>query len=959
MPFFTPFRRVLAGAISTVTLASLLATAAHAAPMPAIAFPQEHSPFKADPNQVWGRLPNGMSYVIMHHAVPPHTAIIQLRIAAGSMEETVSQRGLAHFVEHMAFEGSTNQKPGDLKADLERKGFTFGADANAVTSANQTLYMLNAPNTQPETISAALSSLREIAGNLTFDATALDHERGVVLSEERARGGHTLADRYFAFVYPAQKYGQGFGVPIGSRDVIQSASRDDLLDFYHAWYRPQLATLVVVGDIDPKAVEAEIKTRFGDWQAAGAMPDEPDWGTRNPRGLQLFEYSNPGTARALRMEWIRPAETRPDTLDRYVDGIAESAAAMLLTRRLSLAVEAKDSPILKASASRGGVAHTSREFAVEVDPKPGQTKAAFDAAYAVVKTFRDQGVTDAEVKLVADQEAAARARFAKSYDSRTNAGIAESIVGGLGDDTVSLDVAGRLAMMDAAMPHLDKAGLNAGIKTVFAGDGPVLSDFGDSTIDFDPPTFKAEYLAQTAAPDVAYAEAASVPWPYTDFGPAKAAVSHTVDKDLGFDHFVFANGVQLNVKQTSFTAGQVEVGVAFLGGMQRFDPKKPVPLRLAAGSLFIAGGLGKLDSAAMSTSLAGKTVGRTMTISSTATTLSGVTTPGDLGTQMQVLMAYATDPGLRGGEYARFQTYLAAVEQKQMRDGPTSMLGFEFESVMHSGDWRFDAHIADTASNVPWSDVESVYRDLLRNDTPIVITMVGDIDPQAAADEVAKTFGTLGPRPATAPKAKGAEVTPMASGGEHVFYHDGRHDLSVSAAVWPTTGYYTDVRASHQVAALTQIIRNRLFDSLREKLGADYSPAVSSYQDDAFPDFGYIRVQAQVRAGDDKLFRDTLAGIVSDLKAHPVSDDELARVKTPGLQGLDNALNTNGYWFSILQWVGRQPQGKAAELSHRADVAATTPADVMALAQRYLKDDREVFIRVVPREAPTKVDDGH
>ncbi len=956
MPFFTPFRRVVAGAICAALFAPVVT---HATPMPAIAFPQEHSPYKADPAEVWGRLPNGMSYVIMHHAVPPHTAIIQLRIAAGSMEETVSQRGLAHFVEHMAFEGSTNQKPGDLKADLERKGFTFGADANAVTSANQTLYMLNAPNTQPETISAALSSLREIAGNLTFDATALDRERGVVLSEERARGGHTLADRYFAFVYPAQKYGQGFGVPIGSRDVIQSAGRDDLVDFYHAWYRPQLATLIVVGDIDPKAIEAEIKTRFADWQATGPMPEEPDWGTRNPRGLQLFEYSNPGTARSLRMEWIRPPETRPDTLDRYVDGLSEAAAAVLLNRRLTLALEAKDTPILKAVATRGSISHTSRDFAVEIDPKPGQTKAAFDAAYAVVKTFRDQGVTDAEVKLIADQEAGARARFVKSLDARSSALIAESIVDGLGDDTVSHDMAGRLAMMDASLPRLDKAGLNAGIKTVFGGDGPVLSDFGDSTIDFDPPAFKAEYLAQTAAPDVAYAEAASVPWPYTDFGPARPAVSHTTDKAMGYDHFVFANGVVLNVKQTSFTAGQVDVGIGFMGGMMRFDPKKPVPLRLAGGTLFIAGGLGKLDSAAISTSLAGKTFGRTMTVGSGVTMLSGVTTPGDLATQMQVLMAYTTDPGLRGGDYARFQTYLAAVEQKQMRDSPTAMMNFEFESVMHPGDWRFDAHIADTASSVPWTDVEAVYRDLLRNDTPIVITMVGDIDPQAAADEVAKTFGTLPPRPATAPKAPGAEMTPTAKGGEHVFYHDGRHDLSVSAAVWPTTGYYADVRATHQMAVLTQIIRNRLFDSLREKLGADYAPSVLSYQDDAFTDFGYIRVQAQVRAGDDQLFRDTLAGIVSDLKAHPVSDDELKRVKTPGLQGLDNALNSNGYWFSILQWVGRQPQGEATELSHRADVAATTAEDVMALAQRYLKDDREVFFKVVPREAPTKVDDGH
>jgi len=955
----TSFMRRARTATAVVALMGALAiqTPARANPMPAVAFPQDHSDVKPDPEQVWGRLPNGMSYVLERHAVPPHTATILMRVGVGSMMETASQRGLAHFVEHMAFEGSTNLKAGELKTTLERKGFRFGADANAITSASQTVYILNAPNTEPDTLSTALSSLREIAGNLTFAAEAADRERGVVLSEERARNSaaRSEAERYNALVYPEQKYGAGFGSAIGSRDIIQSATRDDLVTFYKAWYRPQLTTLVIVGDIDPKAIEAEIKARFGDWQPAAPTPDEPDWGTRAPHGVQLFEYTNGALSRRLSLDWIRPPETRPDTLDRHVDSLAEAAVNFILTRRLVAALQSKDSALLDVRFSRSSTFKTSRTATLDIEPQPGQTKAAFDQAYGVVETLRDQGVTDAEVKLINAVMTETHVREAKDFDSRTNRTVADTVINGIASDSVVRGKADSLADIDAEQTRLDKARLDAALKAMFSGDGPVLSNYGASTGDFDPAAFKTEYLAQTAAPAAAYVEAPILSWPYTDFGPPQAPVSHTVDADFGFDHFVFPNGVVLNVKSTTFTAGQVEVGVSFLGGIQRFDPKAPRPVPLAVGSLFIAGGLGKLDRSATVTALIGKANSETLNIGDSAAALSGTTTADDLGTQMQVLMAYATDPGLREKDFDRFKITLAEATQKQLHASPTKTLDFEFNTIIRPGDWRYDKHIAEKLDTVTWPDLTSLYREVL-SDTPIVITMVGDIDPQTAANTVAATFATLPQRPKTAPKFPGADQTPFPPPpGEHVFYHNGRADLSVSVAVWPTTGFYSDVASSYRMALLAQVIKGRLFDSLREKLGADYSPTVSSMMDEDFPKLGYLRIDAQVKAGDDKVFRDTLAAITADLRDHPIGDDELLRVKAPALQVIDNAVNTNGYWFSTLSWLGNQPQSRAATRDHKAQIEATTAADLMALAKTYLRDDTAVFIRVVPREASVMV----
>ncbi len=949
-------------ATAVLALASALAitltmtTTAGATPMPPVAFPQEHSDVTADPDVVFGRLPNGMGYVLQHRAMPPHTATILMRVGAGSMMETNAQRGLAHFLEHMAFEGSTHLKNGELKATLERKGFLFGADANAVTSASQTVYILDAPNVEPDTLSTAFSSLREIAGNLTIDADAVDHERGVVLSEERARASATLAEalKYDALVYPDQKYGQGFFSAIGSRDIIQSATRDDLVSFYKTWYRPQLTTLVVVGDIDPKAIEAEIKARFGDWQAAGPMPEEPDWGKRTPHGVQLFEYTNGAIARRLRLEWIRAPETRPDSLARHVDNLAEAAVLVVLERRLTAAIHAPDSAILKATVTRSTAFKTSRTVDFDIEPKPGKTQAAFDQAYGVLKTLRAGGVTPAEIAFIAALTAESRSREDKRFDSLSNRAAADNIVAHFGTDTVERGKAGILADIDASAPRLDKAGLDAALAQMFSGDGPVLSNYGASTDDFDPQAFKTEYLAQTAAPAAPYVEVAAVPWPYTDFGPAQAPVSHTADPDFGYDHFVFANGVVLNVKSTTFTPGEVQVGVGFLGGIQRFDPSKPRPLPMAIGGLFISGGLGKLDSQAINTALAGKAVTESLSISDSVATLRGTTNADDLGTQLQVLMAYATDPGLRDRDFDRFKTVLAQTTQNQMHASPTETLSFEFNSLIRPGDWRYDAHIAENPDAVTWPDLTSLYREVL-SDTPIVITMVGDVDAQTAAKAVAGTFATLPPRPAAAQKFAGADQTSFPPPpGDHVFYHNGRHDLSVSAVVWPTTGLYADVPASYRLDMLSQIIKNRLFDTLREKLGAVYSPTVNALADADYPKLGYIRVGAQVKAGDDTVFRDALAAIAADLRAHPVSADELLRVKTPALQAAANAENTNLYWFSTLSWLGRQPQSRAVILKRKAIIETTTADELMDLAKTWLRDDKAVFVRVVPRTAEAK-----
>jgi zinc protease len=259
-----PQRRfiALASLFVAASLAWIGPAAARTATVPAPAWPQAVSDVPADPSFIFGVLPNGMRYAIRKQAVPPGQAALRLHISAGSLNEADGQQGLAHFVEHMAFNGSTHVPEGEMVKILERLGLAFGADTNASTGFEETIYKLDLPKTDRETLDTSLMLLRETAGELTFSPAAVDRERGVVLSEERSGDGPGMraARAGSEFQFPGQLPPKRF--PIGEVEVLKSVDADRLRAFYQAWYRPELAVLVAVGDFDPQQVETRIRETF-------------------------------------------------------------------------------------------------------------------------------------------------------------------------------------------------------------------------------------------------------------------------------------------------------------------------------------------------------------------------------------------------------------------------------------------------------------------------------------------------------------------------------------------------------------------------------------------------------------------------------------------------------------------------------------------------------------------------
>src|ERR1700761_5650073 len=310
---------------------------------PAPGWPQETSDLKPDPLIRFGRLPNGMRYALMHNATPSDQASFRLRFDAGSLMERDDQQGLAHFLEHMAFNGSTHVPTGEMVKILERLGLAFGADTNASTDWTETVYKFDLPKADNESLDTGLMLMREIGGELTIPQSAINTERGVVLSEERVRDDPSYR-AYKAredFFYPQQLISRR--LPIGKVPVIQNATHALIADIYDKYYRPDRATFIAVGDFDVDAMEAKVKAHFSDWKNDPPVGPEPQLGAPEQRGLQAKVYVEPGLQTSLQIGWMKAPDLAADNGAKRRRDIIERLGLEVLNRRLGR-IARSDSP---------------------------------------------------------------------------------------------------------------------------------------------------------------------------------------------------------------------------------------------------------------------------------------------------------------------------------------------------------------------------------------------------------------------------------------------------------------------------------------------------------------------------------------------------------------------------------------------------------------------------------------
>lgn len=902
------------------------------------AWAQTYVPRAADPAVRFGRLPNGFRYAVMRNGTPSGVTSLRLRIGAGSLQEAPGQEGLAHFLEHMAFKGSA-KVPGDaMIKTLERMGLAFGADTNAFTTFDETVYKLDLPQSSSANLATALMLLREQAGELTLSQAAMDPERGVVLSEERLRDtpGYRAGKARVDFLLEGQRAPTRW--TIGDPQVLRTAPVSRIRDFYAAWYRPELATLVVVGDLDPAAMEAQIRTQFGDWADKTPSPAPVDLGEVKPRGPTVRLFSGGGVGPSVQVTWVAPYDDGADTFEHDRNDFIRQLGLSVLDRRLALLAEAADPPFIAADASTGAAIHSAQATGVSVSVSPQGWRKGLVAALVEQRRLDRYGVSQVELDREIAETRGTLAAAAAGAATRRSPQIADAILQAAANDNVYTSPAQDLAEFERAVKGLTAAEVSAAVRQAFSGSGPLAFVTGPEPIVGGEPAVQAAVREALSAAVTPQATQAALVWPYARPGPPANVVSRREVKDLGVTFARLSNGVTVTVKPTAFRKDEVLVSARYGEGRLALPRDRATPA-WAASSLLVQGGLQALTYEQVDRLAAGRVAGATFSVGDDSQVLSGTTRPADLPFEMQLLTAYLAHPGLRPDVLTRTK---AAADSMlgQIDSTPSGVLGRDFGVLTHSGDRRWQA--LPTRAELAATTVQGVDAaiGLPLGPGPLDVTIVGDVTVEHALALAGETFGALPPRrPAAPPPPAGTEVRFPAPGRVERL-HKGRSDQAVALVAWPTTDLFSDTPQVRALGMAAEILQLRLTDRLRVAEGATYSPGVQSIASEVFPGYGFVFAQVETPPAKIKGFFDETDQIAAELAAKGPSPDELDRARNPRVEQRIKTQETNEYWVSALARAASEPRRLQLIRDLVPGTRKVTAAEVQAATARYLRPDR-------------------
>ena len=913
----------------------------------------ETSDIAPDPAVRFGALPNGMRYALRHNGLPAAAVSIRFTVAFGSLYEADAEQGLAHFIEHMAFNGSRNVPEGEMVRILERLGLAFGADTNASTGQDFTTYSLELPNAADGLVDESLFLLRETASELTFNASAIDRERGVVLSEWR-RGDNfqrRRSQQQLDFLLPGAPVASR--MPIGKPEVLEAATREQMVSLYQSYYRPERATLLVVGDFDLDAMEQKIIARFGDWAGQGEAGREPDRSYEPPLrepAASVFVHRDGGDSIAVYS--LSPFTPDIDTgAQRRADNVLMFGIGAV-QRRLAPLVNAEAPPFRSAGISSGDVLRVADIASGSVSFAPGEWAAAVAALEQEWRRALLHGFTAPEIEAQVESLRTSQKNQAERENTRTTGALMNQLLSSVQNDTVFATPSSGLARFEAwaaeVTPEVVHKAfvqhMSIGTPLFFIASSVEDEGLGDGVI---------AAWSESAAVDVAPPEARKrIPFIYTNFGRPGRVVSDTRIEDIDTRLVMFGNNVRLNIKRTDFTHNSVQVSVR-LGQGQLDFPEEPFGLG-SLMSAFAAGGLEKHSSDDLRAILQGRVAAARFGAAGNSFGGTYATTPADLELQLQLLAAYVTHPGYRPEAERRWRQSLVL---SWPRADATAQAVWAARGVrtLVGGDKRVGNDPDDGAAFRSFVELRHYLAPVLKTGA-IEIAVVGDVDEDEVIRLVARTFGALPDRDAMPARWKSDH--PVAFREDRsplVLSHAGEKNQALVNVLWPVTGVDPDAdpQAARVLAVLAAVMRLKVTEALREELGAAYSPSAGATLSSIYPGFGYVSAGADVKPEDADRVIAALLVIADALRAGEISDDEFARAVTPSLEGLSQNATSNSYWLSLISQAQTRPDLMARNRldAIEASVRAVTKGDVIAAAKEWLSPEDARIARVVPAAA--------
>ena len=913
-------------------------------------WPHEKNDLVPDPAFVFGKLPNGFRYVLMENQKPKDRVSMHLNVQAGSMHETDKQQGLAHFLEHMLFNGSTNFKPGELVKYFQSIGMEFGPDANAHTGFNNTVYDLLLPEGNRESLEKGFVVLKDYAEGALLLQSETFRERRIVLAEKRTRDSASYRTFVSTLNFELPEARVSKRLPIGKEEVLKNANSMQLKELYNKWYRPEKLILVMVGDFDSKLAASLIDEKFSSLSPRAPPGLEPDFGEINHEGVKPFyHYEKESGNTTVGIEVVKKVFRQPDSFAFQSDLKKENVANRIVQNRLDVMVSKADTPFTSASISSGIFSHQMKYASIDAESSPENWKKSLSLIEQTLRKAIKYGFTKSELERVQKDLLSELDSAVKKASTRDSQHLARRTIWSLNAGRVLMSPEQKKVLFTPLINSLTLKNVHDAFKSIWEPEHRLVLVTGNkdlANMDADPEhqilsAYKKSNMAEVSRP----IESKPVAFPYlTEPEKEGRIINKTKIPNVGIVQVDFENGVRLNLKKTDFMANEVTVNFSF-GLGRSSEPLDRPGLAALSTNVINESGLGTLEKDEIERAMAGKNTTVVFSVNESRFLLKGKTVSQEVPLLFQLFYAHLIDPGYREDAYALSMERLRQRHLKLSNsiDGAMTLSGNRF---LAGGDNRFGLPAYEELEKLTLDHVRSWIDTSLRSDN-IEVSVVGDFDVDSVVKIASKYFGSLSLEP-SAHVQQSSRLPQFPVNGSLEISVPTKIPKGLVVIAYPTQDIW-DISRTRRLAVLADIVSERLREKIREKMGSAYSTFAFNRPSRAYPGYGVFQIMVQVDPREADLVVREVKKMILDLVRDGATQDEWSRAIAPTLTSIKDMQRRNGYWMNtVLTGSKKYPQQLDWSLTLMKDYASITTEDVSFFAKKYLDNNKATMIVVKP-----------
>jgi len=901
-----------------------------------------------DNNVIIGKLKNGFTYYIRENHKPENRLELRLVVKTGSVLEDDDQQGLAHFTEHMAFNGTKNFEKQELVDYLESIGMRFGPDLNAFTSFDETVYMLQVPADSTHIIEKAFQILEDWAHNMSFDDEEIDKERGVIVEEWRSRRGASarMNDKQYPILFQGSRYAER--MPIGKMEIVETFPYDTIRRFYRDWYRPDLMAVIAVGDFDREWIENKIRTHFSRLSSP-AQPRERQTYPVPDHEETLFAIATDPEATQSSVGIYYKHDVRPEvTDDDYRMKLVEALYNGMLNQRLHELTKESDPPFLYGYSAKGRIVRSKEVYLLGTSVKDNGIERGLEALMTEAARVRQYGFTSTELERQKKEMLRFIEQAYKERDKTESAGYASEYGRNFLSGEPIPGIEYEYEMYTRYIPGISLAEINRLADTWISDHNRVILVNAPEKPEIRVPG-ENDILAVMSAVEQKdikpyVDEVSDLPLVETVPAPSPVESEYTME-DIGVTEWRLANGVRVILKPTDFKNDEIQFTSFSPGGHSLVSDEDYIAASTAS-SVIGEGGVGNFNLIELGKMLSGKVVRVSPWIGGMQEGISGSASPQDVETMFQLIYLYFTSPRSDSTAFMSFRSRMKGYIENRSAS-PETVFSDTVSVTMAQYHHRARPISEKLLDEMDLETSFEVYRDRFRDAGDFTFFFVGNFELQTFRPLVETYIGGL---PTENRKETWKDIG--------MDYPKGVISKEVRAGMEPKsrvniifTGPFKWVYQNrYDLGAMADVLRIKLRETLREDMGGTYGVGVS-HSMSHYPDEEY-RVAISFGCAPERVEELTSAVFtqIDSLKTFGTTDEYLTKVRETHRRKRETDLRENSFWLSVLRFYYYHNEDPLTLLEFDEKVENLSLDAIQKTAQQYFNMDNYVKVVLYPKE---------